>query len=344
MKEKVVGNRRERSLITVVVPVYNVDTYLRCCLSSIQEQSYQNLEILLIDDGSTDDSPRICQEYCEQDPRFRLIRQKNQGLGPARNTGLDQAKGSYICFVDADDYLHPDYVRILYENLTGCHADFSVCRFETFEGEVPEDLIGEAGKQKNEYKVLDQLGLLNDLLKGDRDERITTMAAWNKLVSVDWLKGFRFVNKWHEDQFMINEYIRRCRKAVFTTAVLYEYRKRPDSITGRENDQDLRHLDDLEAHEQRIWYFYRPKYRAIWGDLFREDLRNKISWYVCLYNDKNARSLKKRIHPSYAWSFRQYLLTGRLFKVDRRNLHFLIFMLSPGLYMFFKKLFKILRN
>ncbi len=346
MKEKVSAteNRNENPLITVVVPVYNVASYLRCCLTSIQKQSYENLEILLIDDGSMDDSARICQEYCNQDPRFQLIRQENLGLGPARNAGLDRAKGGYICFVDADDCLHPDYVRILYENLTGCQADFSVCRFETFTGEVPENLTGEAGEQKNEFKVLDQLGLLNNLLKDNRDDRITIMAAWNKLVSVDWLKGFHFENKWHEDQFMINEYIRRCRKAVLTSAILYEYRKRPDSIMGRENNMDLRHLDDLEAHEQRIKYFYRPRYRTEWRNLFTADLKNQISWYMHFCNNKNARALKKQIHSSYAWSFKQYLLTGGLFKLDRLNLRFLIFLLSPRLYVFLKKLFKTLRN
>ncbi len=346
MKENVKSaeNKSENPLITMVVPVYNVSPYLRCCLDSIQEQSYQNLEILLIDDGSTDDSAKICREYCNQDPRFQLIKQEHHGLGPARNTGLDLAKGNYICFVDADDYLHPDFVRILYENLMICQADFSVCRFEPFKGDVPEDVTKETSKQNNELLVLDQLGLLNALLKDDRDDRVTTMVAWNKLVPVDWLKGFHFVNKWHEDQFMINEYVRRCRKAVFTSAVLYEYRKRPDSIMGGRNSMDLRHLDDLEAHRQRIWYFYRPKYRMEWENLFKADLKTQLSWYTHFYDNKNAKFLKKQFYPFYTWSFRQYLLTGGMFRLNKLNLQFFIFRMSPRLYMFLKKLVKVFQD
>ncbi len=328
-------------LITVVVPVYNAYPYLHCCLDSIQRQSYQNLEILLIDDGSTDDSAKICRAYCNQDLRFQLIRQENKGLGPARNTGLDLAKGSYICFVDADDCLHPDYVRILYENLTSTQADFSVCCFESFEGDVPRQPTGKTADQRNELLVLDQMGLLNVLLK---EEPATIVVAWNKLVAVDWLRGFHFENKWHEDQFMINEYVRRCNKAVFTSAILYEYRKHPDSIMGKESSRDLRHLDDLEAHEQRIKYFYQPQYQDMWKDLFLSDLWNKISWYMKLYDSENAGLLKKRICPSYAWSFRQYLKIDRPHKIDRAELHLFIFRLSSRLYVFLRKFFKNLRN
>ncbi len=339
--EKSEENQRENPLITVTVPVYNVSAYLRCCLNSIKEQSYQNLEILLIDDGSTDDSAKICREYCDQDPRFRLIQQENQGLGPARNTGLRNAKGKYICFVDADDCLHPDFVRILYENLITYEADLSICRFESYEGETPEDLSGETSKQNNEVLVLNQLGLLNALLK---DDPVTTTVAWNKLIAVDWLNGFHFENKWHEDQFMINEYVRRCRKAVFTSAVLYEYRELPDSIMGKGNSMDLRHLDDLEAHRQRIWYFYRPKYRTEWENLFKADLETQLFWYTHFYNNKTAKLLKKQFYPSYAWSFRQYLLAGGLFRLNKLNLQFFIFRMSPRLYMFLKKLLKIFRD
>ncbi len=334
MKEKTetAKYRNENPLITIVVPIYNVYDYLRCCLDSIQKQHYRNLEILLIDDGSTDDSAAICQEYCNQDPRFQLIRQKNQGLGPARNTGLRNAKGKYICFVDADDCLHPDFVRILYENLMACHADLSVCRFASFEGEVP--LTRETKIPENQIRILNQPELLNALLK---DDPVTTMVAWNKLMAVDWLKGFHFVNRWHEDQFMINEYVRRCQKAVFTSAVLYEYRKRPDSIMGKTHSKDLRHLDDLDAHKQRIYYFYRPMFRPEWENLFKADLKTQLSWYTHFYTNKNAKRLKKRFYPSYVWSFRQYLLTGGLFKADRVNLHYFVFLLSPRLYMFLKR-------
>ncbi len=333
--------RSDKPLITIVVPVYNVAAYLSCCLCSIQKQSYRNLEILLVDDGSTDDSAKICQRYCDLDSRFQLVQQQNQGLGSARNTGLDLAKGSYICFVDADDYIHPDYVKILLENLISSHADLSVCQFRTFEGEAPIQYDEEKTEQKNELKILDQLELLNALLQ---EHSATTVVVWNKLTSVKWLKGFHFVNKWHEDQFMINEYVRRCRKAVFTSAVLYKYRKRPDSIMGAENRQDLRHLDDLEAYEQRIKYFYQPKYKAEWKDLFKIDLNHRINLYSSLYNKENAYKLRQLIYPRYVWGFWQYLKTGGLFYKGGHRRRLIVFLISPELYIRLRNCPVFIRN
>ncbi len=340
------NSKTTEPLITVAVSIYNTQEYLVPCLDSIRKQSFKNLEILLVDDGSTDDSVKICLEYCEKDPRFRLIRQENQGLGPARNTGLREAKGKYICFVDSDDYLHPDYVRILYENLINYKADLSICRFETFHGEIPIQDDTTIGEVKNEVHLLDQLGLLKALLKDDSAASATIVVAWNKLVRVNWLKGFRFENKWHEDQFMINEYIKRCKKAVVTSAKLYKYRARPDSIMGEKNLKDLRHLDDIEAREQRIRYFYRPKYKPIWKDLFFTDLKYKIIWYRLLYTKENAKLLKKRIYPSYVWGLRQYLLAGGLNRKngDSRHLSLYLFLLSPEMYMHFMKLYNSLRD
>ncbi len=333
-------------LVTIVVPIYNTQEYLTPCLDSIRDQHYTNLEILLIDDGSTDDSAKICLKFCEKDSRFRLIRQDNQGLGPARNTGLREAKGRYICFVDSDDYLHPDYVRILYENLINYKADLSICRFETFHGEIPKQDNTAIGEVKNNVRLLDQPGLLKALLKDDSAASATIVVAWNKLVSVNWLKGFSFENKWHEDQFMINEYIKRCKKAVITSAKLYKYRERPDSIMGEEKLKDLRHLDDIEAREIRIRYFYRPKYKPIWKDLFFTGLKYKIIWYRLLYTKENAKLLKKRIYPSYVWELRQYLLAGGLNRKNgyERHMSLYLFLLSPELYLNFMKLYQTLRD
>ena len=101
-------------LVSIIVPIYNVEQYLRKCLNSIIAQEYQNWECLLIDDYSPDNSVLICKEFCKKDPRFRYIKKEhNEGLGFARNTGLDNAKGDYISFVDSDDYIQPDFYTTL---------------------------------------------------------------------------------------------------------------------------------------------------------------------------------------------------------------------------------------
>ena len=104
----------EKELISVIVPVYNAEAYLPRCLDCLANQSYNNLEIILVDDGSTDSSGRICDEYVARDSRAKVIHKTNQGAWAARNTGQAASKGEYMLFPDADDYFHPDYIALLY--------------------------------------------------------------------------------------------------------------------------------------------------------------------------------------------------------------------------------------
>ena len=118
-----------KPLISVVVPVYNVEQYLKKCLDSIIKQKYNNLEIIIVNDGSTDNSQKICQEYVKKDKRIKLITQKNQGLSAARNTGIDNAHGKYISFVDSDDYLDLEFINELYNTIIENKSDISACDF-----------------------------------------------------------------------------------------------------------------------------------------------------------------------------------------------------------------------
>ncbi len=115
--------------ISIIVPVYNVEQFLRRCLDSILSQTFQDFEVVLVNDGSTDNSGQICREYARKDPRIVFIEKENGGLSSARNTGLDAAKGEYVGFVDSDDYIAPDMYKFLYENLVKYGADISICSF-----------------------------------------------------------------------------------------------------------------------------------------------------------------------------------------------------------------------
>lgn len=117
-------------MISVIVPVYNVEEYLPTCIESILNQTYKDLEILLIDDGSTDNSGRICDEYAKRDNRCIVIHQPNKGVYNARNTGLEHVKGEYISFIDSDDYIHPQMLEILYETLQKEDYDFSMVAYK----------------------------------------------------------------------------------------------------------------------------------------------------------------------------------------------------------------------
>ena len=118
--------------ITVIVPVYNVENYLNKCLDSLINQTYKNLEIIVINDGSTDNSGTICQEYAQKDNRIVYIEKENGGLSDARNAGLDRMTGSYVTFVDSDDWIEQDYVEVLYNKLTEHQADVSVGNYYSY--------------------------------------------------------------------------------------------------------------------------------------------------------------------------------------------------------------------
>ncbi|WP_165776767.1 glycosyltransferase family 2 protein [Bifidobacterium simiarum] len=126
-----IGSDRDegQDLVSVIVPVYNVRRYLKACLDRLIEQTYRNLEIILVDDGSTDGSGTICDEYVGRDGRIRVIHQGNRGLSAARNTGLDHARGTYVCFVDSDDIPDDRYVEILVRGMETHHADVATIRF-----------------------------------------------------------------------------------------------------------------------------------------------------------------------------------------------------------------------
>ena len=122
----------ETELIRVIVPVYNVERYLRRCVDSILHQTYQDLEVLLVDDGSTDASGAICDEYAAQEERVTAVHQKNRGLSAARNAGLERAQGTYLCFVDSDDYIEPEMFEELLLIAMDTGADLTLCDFNIY--------------------------------------------------------------------------------------------------------------------------------------------------------------------------------------------------------------------
>jgi glycosyltransferase involved in cell wall biosynthesis len=183
------------ALVTVVVPVYNVEKYLERCLSSIVNQTYTNLEILLVDDGSTDSCPAICDRFAEQDSRVRVIHKENAGLGMARNTGLDHATGDYICFFDSDDYVETDTIAACVAAAEANEADMVIFGYDdvmaegtvcgTYAPSTPQSLfVGEEVTRR----------LLPASMYGDWH---TMLSACTKLYSMAVIRrsGWRFVSE-----------------------------------------------------------------------------------------------------------------------------------------------------
>lgn len=210
----------ENPLISVIVPIYNVEKYLERCVNSIINQTYQNLEIILVDDGSPDNCGKICDEYAKIDSRIKVIHKENEGQSKARNDGLDIASGKYITFVDSDDWLELDtynwFVTAIKDN------DIAICGHRTVskECEIVVDIF--------EDKFLDNEALWEEVL-GKLNN-----AVWNKLFKAELLKDIRFSTEilHGEDLFFTLEYIKKCKSGVINKTPKYNYFKHSGSITS----------------------------------------------------------------------------------------------------------------
>lgn len=210
-------------VISVIVPVYNVEEYLDCCIKSIVKQTYNELEIILIDDGSTDSSGSICDKYSKSDSRIVVIHKENGGVSSSRNAGLDNATGEYLAFVDADDYVEEQYIEKLYNACIKHSADMSICDYYDFD----ENKVYNSKDNKSYERIIDK----DNLLIFDSKSNINGVALWNKLYKTSLFKGLRFPeNRVCEDTAVSYNVVYKASKIVHLQEKLYWYRSREGSI------------------------------------------------------------------------------------------------------------------
>lgn len=212
-------------LISIIVPVYNVADFLAECIDSIMRQSYQNLEIIIVDDGSTDNSGKICDEYALQDNRINVIHRKNGGLSAARNTGLDSATGEYVSFIDSDDIVHHQYIETLYTNIHNSKSDISSVELQHFK------------TSDNSYnKIIDgQISLFNgeECTRKILYQNTLDNSACAKLFKRELFINIRFpLDTYYEDLAIIPIIYLNATQAVHQSVSLYFYRQRENSIIG----------------------------------------------------------------------------------------------------------------
>lgn len=238
-------------LITMVVPIYNVDRFLAVCIESILAQSYKNLEIILVDAGSTDSCGRICDEYEKKDARIRVIHQVNKGLSEARNAGIDAASGAYIAFIDSDDYIDRNYVETLFGALVENDAEIAVCSFRYVSEE--EDYVRNSTVLPKKKIFTGQQFLL-----AEKQLRDLSVIVWNKLYKRSVFSKLRYkAGVLYEDAYIYPKLFWERRKVVVTSEILYSYRKRQGSITN-----SLWNFEKAEAHYgiyKERQQFYREK-------------------------------------------------------------------------------------
>ena len=221
----------KQPLISVIVPIYNVETYLPFCINSILASTYTNLEIILVDDGSTDSSSRICDDFQAKDPRCKVIHQMNFGLSAARNTGLKYVTGEYISFIDGDDYIHPQMYKTLYHAIKKGDYTFSmifgkkVYNHNTYQ----KDIIY-IENTNIEYQTINQYQLFQNLY-GRGKEELQYQVVWNKLYRADIIKDIFFEKTGTEDTEYNNRVYLRSQKAILVEKEFYFWVQRPTSIT-----------------------------------------------------------------------------------------------------------------
>lgn len=240
--------KKEGKLVSIIVPVYQVKEYLDMCIQSLLVQTYPNLEIILVEDGSTDGSDEICDRYAETDERVRVLHQKNRGPSGARNEGLKLAGGEYISFVDSDDMVRPDFIETLYHLTEKYHARMAVCAYEKGQ----EFSLG--AKKEREY-VLSSEKMLKEW-HGKRKKLETVV--WNKLYHrsiFDGENGNVFPEgTLYEDVYVSHLFVQNAERIAVTGRKLYLYRTRTGSIKQSPVTKEGMN-QNLDAQRARLAFF-----------------------------------------------------------------------------------------
>jgi len=230
-------------LISVIVPVYKVEKYLDRCVQSIVNQTYRNLEIILVDDGSPDNCGAMCDAWAAKDDRIKVIHKENGGLSDARNAGMAIAAGEYMGFVDGDDYLAPEMYRLLFDRMREDESDIAACGIQmVFEDGTPTRMLTKEGNC-----VLDTQEAMEAIIR----ETWLKQTVPNKLYRTLLVWDILFpVGKYHEDVFWSYRAVARARKVSVFDTPCYYYVQRSGSIMGE--GYSIKRLDALEAQQQRL--------------------------------------------------------------------------------------------
>ena len=220
-------------MVSVIVPVYNVERYLPRCLDSIAAQTYRDIEVIMVDDGSTDSSGRICDGYCLKDTRFRVIHQENKWLAEARNTGLRAAEGEYVFFVDSDDYLHPRAIESLLMAMNESGCEVVIGRYmEVPDGDAPMEFGEAPGKG---YRICRVEDLIRYIVRSSAEDMVYGV-AWNKLIPKRLIEDASFPSYYGSEDFPFNvRYYLKTGGVAFVQDELYYYTLRPTSIMRSSN-------------------------------------------------------------------------------------------------------------
>lgn len=304
-------------LVSVIVPVFNVENFIDVCVESLIKQSYSNIEIILVDDGSTDSSAMLCDKWATVDTRIKVIHQANGGLSAARNTGLKHAAGEYICFVDSDDFVQEDYVKCMVDAIEDTGAEVAFCdvvtsRWPVLVSPITSNLILDAAECRR---------WLDNLISR---EYALMVVSWNKLYKKELFENNRFEEgRLHEDEFMINKLIFSIEKMVYVPLEEYVYRMNSSGITGKENEYNIAHLDAIDAYADRIDVSLENNDIGFAKNTLRNTLYKLADYYFKMeeHHHNTIKSKMRNVLDKYS----EIVTTRQKFKYE-------LFMISPAVF------------
>lgn len=319
-------------LITVVLPIYNVEKYLECCIKSVLKQTYKNIEIILVDDGSLDNCAQICDEYEKKDDRVKVIHKKNGGLSDARNEGIRNAKGKYICFIDSDDFIKENYIEVLYNLIKKYNANMAVGNFIR----VQDSNLPKITKEEITENVYTGKEMIENIY--NKALYVQATVAWNKLYDIQLFKDIQFpYGKQHEDEFTTYQLYYNCAKVVMTSEILYYYRYVPTSIMNQ--SFKIKRLDGIEALEERLKFFIDKKEEKLYNlTLIQYESMLMIHYMNCKRLLKNSEKEQQELLIKYKQHYKKVMKLSECATIDK--IKFAIARISPNIYYYTKKIIK----
>lgn len=286
--------------ILIVLPVYQVEKYVHRCIDSILSQSFRDYELVLVDDGSSDESGYYCDEYAEKNDQVIVIHKKNGGLSDARNVGIDWSfqisESKWITFIDSDDWIHSKYLELLYDSVTQTGCQISVCDYKEMTDDLSE-LDAEGINTRTEKT--------EDFFCG---HTVRAVVAWGKLYLKTLFRDIRYpFGKLHEDEFTTYKLLFKNPTVSAVDAPLYYYYQNPKSIT--QSGWTPRSLDGIEAIENSIRFFRKNKFRNAYVKSVR-----KLEWGINTQFEsmkKNSEYCSKHYFTLFSEYYRRLLRYGK---------------------------------
>ena len=326
--------KKQEDLISIIVPVYNVEQYLERCMTSILNQTYKKLEIILVDDGATDNSSKMCDEYARLDNRVKVIHKANGGLSDARNAGIEIATGEYIGYVDSDDWIEPDMYERMYNACIENDAQLAVCRYAS-EYKDKTVLGG-----KNTVVPLNRDELLKIYISG-HDEYIIYNSVWSKLFKRELVEGVQFPKgRNSEDIMYTTKAFCKLEKAVYIDSCLYHYvLDREGSIMNVSRGERM-FKDEIPFWREHISHI-RENVSDKLADLAAYHFWRRLLFYYIDMKSNSHKEYAKRLVAeikSDKTEISRVYKGGIVAKGDKARMK--LFMVNPSLYAFVVRLYE----